>query len=909
MHKHHERKHHRQEHEEDIERSRKHKKKRNESEEDEGFQDRNYEEGKRHKKKRKEIDSAEERYIRKKQGYEEPIEPDRKHRRDERKEHNSKESNEIDRQRRRDDRREIISINDSSRRDRHPSNHRELERNEDENQDEKRKKKRDRKDLSDSELDDDRKKKKRSRKEKDESEEEEVEARIKKNKKDRIDRETVQSEESEDDRSQSNHKEKDASDESDEPKEKVKGRDSKRHKEKYVDSDTDDKRERRKPKVKEEPEDEPKDKERGRERKKKHKKEKRNDRSSDVEEGRYESRDKDRRRRRRKDKKRDREDEQNEDSEMEYISRDVGSRYYEVNKDYDEEEEQLPLGGRYYDTGNTRHRKENLKDVSNLSSATTKDRDTKKDKPDSTTAAAAAAPGGPKTSTNILSSKTGGAYIPPAKLKLMQQSISDKSSVEYQRISWEALKKSIHGSVNKVNTGNIGIIARKLFQENIIRGRGLLTRTILQAQAASPTFTNVYAALVDIINSKFPSLGELLLNRCIQQFKRCFKRNDKSLCINSVTFIAHLVNQQVAHEIIVLEILTLLVETPTNDSIEVACALLKECGKKLTELSSKGVTAIFSMLLNILHEGKLEKRVQYMIEVLAQVRKDNFKDFPDVVEDLDLVPEEDKFTHLITLDGVKDSQDILNVFQFDADYLTNEEKYQTLRAEILGDDDDDEDGDDEDDDEDDSEEEEEVKKKEGEGGEGGTIIDNTETNLVALRRIIYLTIHSSLDFEECAHKLLRMQLKPGQESELCHMFLDCCAEQRTYEKFFGLLAQRFCEINRIYVGPLEAIFRDSYATVHRLDINKLRNVAKFFAHQLFTDAIGWHVLSCIHLNEEETTSSGRIFIKILFQELSEYMGLSKLNAKIKVPSSNIPFLCFPSILQSTWSCSGRRVPA
>ena len=34
-----------------------------------------------------------------------------------------------------------------------------------------------------------------------------------------------------------------------------------------------------------------------------------------------------------------------------------------------------------------------------------------------------------------------------------------------------------------------------------------------------------------------------------------------------------------------------------------------------------------------------------------------------------------------------------------------------------------------------------------------------------------------------------MEIKPGQEKELCHMFLDCCAEQRTYEKFFGLLSQ------------------------------------------------------------------------------------------------------------------------
>ena len=46
------------------------------------------------------------------------------------------------------------------------------------------------------------------------------------------------------------------------------------------------------------------------------------------------------------------------------------------------------------------------------------------------------------------------------------------------------------------------------------------------------------------------------------------------------------------------------------------------------------------------------------------------------------------------------------------------------------------------------------------------IIDQTETNLVALRRTIYLTIQSSLDFEECAHKMLKMEFKPGQEVTL-----------------------------------------------------------------------------------------------------------------------------------------------
>ncbi|XP_021929465.1 pre-mRNA-splicing factor CWC22 homolog [Zootermopsis nevadensis] len=489
-----------------------------------------------------------------------------------------------------------------------------------------------------------------------------------------------------------------------------------------------------------------------------------------------------------------------------------------------------------------------------------------------------------KKPVDLLMSRTGGAYIPPAKLRMLQAKITDKSSAAYQRIAWEALKKSIHGHINKVNTGNIAIIVRELLKENIVRGRGLLCRSIIQAQAASPTFTHVYAALVAVINSKFPNIGELLLRRLVIQFRRGFKRSDKTICISAATFVAHLVNQRVAHEIVALEILTLLIESPTDDSVEVAIAFLKECGMKLIEVSKKGMDAIFEILRHILHEGQLDKRVQYMIEVIFQVRKDEFRDHEAVMNELDLVEEQDQFTHLITLDDAKDSEDILNVFKFDAEYEANEDKYSSLRKEIL-----DEGSSNSESGSGSEEESDSGEESENEESRDDAIIDKTETNLMALRRTIYLTIHSSLDFEECAHKLMRMELKPGQEMELCHMFLDCCAEQRTYEKFYGLLAQRFCQMNKIFIPPFQQIFRDTYDTIHRLDTNKLRNVAKFFAHLLFTDAISWEVLSFIHLNEDETTSSSRIFIKILFLELSEYMGLNKLNGRIKDPTMQVAF--------------------
>jgi len=51
-----------------------------------------------------------------------------------------------------------------------------------------------------------------------------------------------------------------------------------------------------------------------------------------------------------------------------------------------------------------------------------------------------------------------------------------------------------------------------------------------------------------------------------------------------------------------------------------------------------------------------------MIEVIFQVRKDEFRDHEAVVKELDLVEEENQITHLITLDDAKNSEDILSKF-------------------------------------------------------------------------------------------------------------------------------------------------------------------------------------------------------------------------------------------------------
>jgi pre-mRNA-splicing factor CWC22 len=53
-------------------------------------------------------------------------------------------------------------------------------------------------------------------------------------------------------------------------------------------------------------------------------------------------------------------------------------------------------------------------------------------------------------------------------------------------------------------------------------------------------------------------------------------------------------------------------------------------------------------------------------------------------------------------------------------------------------------------------------------------------------------------------------------------------------------------------------------------------MSRFFAHLLYTDALPWTVFSVVRMTEDDTTSSSRIFLKILLQELSESLGMKEL---------------------------------
>jgi len=124
---------------------------------------------------------------------------------------------------------------------------------------------------------------------------------------------------------------------------------------------------------------------------------------------------------------------------------------------------------------------------------------------------------------------------------------------------------------------------------------------------------------------------------------------------------------------------------------------------------------------------------------------------------------------------------------------------------------------------------------------------------------------------------------------MCNMIIECCSQERSYSQFYGLIGERFCKLNRVWTENFQEAFQKYYDTIHRYETNKLRNIGRFFGHLLASDGISWAVLHVVHMNEEETTSSSRIFVKILMQEMIEEMGIAKMVERFRTPDMRPAF--------------------
>nr|CCC95652.1 unnamed protein product [Trypanosoma congolense IL3000] len=483
-------------------------------------------------------------------------------------------------------------------------------------------------------------------------------------------------------------------------------------------------------------------------------------------------------------------------------------------------------------------------------------------------------------------------YIPPHR-KQANEGEDKKSSANtdetLQREAWQALSRSITGIINKVSKDNVELAASELFRENIIRGRGLLCRSLMRAQVANPDITNVFAALVSCVNKRLSVVGALLCKRLIAQWRRMHRRRDWEgmRCVSRFIgwlYIFNVVNVEIVYHIIVTH---LTAEPRTDDDIDQAAALFRETFRTMSqraacEFHTHILTPIRDLLATDCEEWRLSPRAQTLLEAsLSEVQQWERKKYVEniIPENLLLVDPSDQKCHELDFEEVKDAdvEEKLDRFAYDAEYEDHEEAYEKLRRAILGENWETEllegivAAEEEEEEEEAEDQEQEKKNTEGyqrDADASKQLIDEHERSM---RREVYMAMRSSVRADEVVHKILK-SIQHGSERTVCFMVIEGCCEESSYRKIYGMVAERLCKSNAKFQTFFTEAFQLRYMHAEDLEEKQLEYTSKIYVHLLRTDSLPWH--KCLApLDIVKNNLSQRLVIQWVLQGLVEAMGM------------------------------------
>jgi len=160
-----------------------------------------------------------------------------------------------------------------------------------------------------------------------------------------------------------------------------------------------------------------------------------------------------------------------------------------------------------------------------------------------------------------------------------------------------------------------------------------------------------------------------------------------------------------------------------------------------------------------------------------------------------------------------------------------------------------------------------------------------EKEIYECKREVYLTIVSSGTCGEAAHKMIKMLEKKGEQyrSVIMEMCIDYISNEISFDRTNGVMIQMMVGADQYFLPIIEEYFIKEYSNSHKYDTRKIHSLASLYSFLFANNVISWRLFGAIRLTLEETSSSHRVFIRSLLEELAKEMSNQGLLRKMNEP--------------------------
>ncbi|XP_052155498.1 uncharacterized protein LOC127773471 [Oryza glaberrima] len=136
-----------------------------------------------------------------------------------------------------------------------------------------------------------------------------------------------------------------------------------------------------------------------------------------------------------------------------------------------------------------------------------------------------------------------------------------------------------------------------------------------------------------------------------------------------------------------------------------------------------------------------------------------------------------------------------------------------------------------------------------------------------IRRAIFCIIMSAEDYVDAFEKLLRLDLSGKQDREIIRVIVDCCLQEKMFNKYYAVLASKLCSHDKNHKFSLQYCIWDHFKELDNMELNRSMNLAKLVAEMLANFTLSLATLKVVKNLAVEMIPKRIIHFRMLFETL------------------------------------------
>jgi nucleolar MIF4G domain-containing protein 1 len=443
-----------------------------------------------------------------------------------------------------------------------------------------------------------------------------------------------------------------------------------------------------------------------------------------------------------------------------------------------------------------------------------------------------------------------GKYVPPAMRKKIIESSDLIEMDPKKREKLMNLKKQLKGFVNRLAEANlcrISIDIENVYSNNARHDvNSLLTEIILDAIISNvltgDRMVLEHTLLIATLHANIGSeIGAYFLQILVERFNESFQQidnfevEDKKID-NLILIICHLFTFKIFQHNLIYELLEKLAESLTEKRVECMLLVLRSIGfllRKEDPLKLKEyIIDLQKKANNLREEFKSSSRILYMVDILLAIKNNNMTKIPQY--DSSLVEHFKKLLKQFTRAGKYVTT--LNITMEDLLNADERGKWWLVGSAWAGIE---KEG-----------KEKKIKNDKTTDEDREKILDLARKQRINTddKKAIFYILMTAEDYLDAFEKIIS---SVKDERAIIAVILHCCLSEKTYNPYYSVLAQKFCDHNRKYQLTIQYAVWDKIKAIDELKMQQVGNLARFLIYLIENGNLAISVLKVIEFSQIE----------------------------------------------------------